>query len=91
MKPAEKVEDKVDDMFVETPEDCIANIKDKVLNLPVMDVNEDNKGYYVPKLNEVINGQYKVLSVCGKGVFSTVIKVLDMNIDKEFAIKVISH
>jgi len=75
-------------MFDETPEDCFVENKEQVLNLHVIDVYEDTKGYFVPKLNEILNSQYRIISICGKGVFSTVVKVVDINSNSEYAIKV---
>jgi len=76
-------------MFVETPEDCLVENKEHIININSIDVYDDTKGYFVPKQNEILNSQYKVLSICGKGVFSNVLKVVDINSNVEYAIKVI--
>mmetsp|Transcript_12625 Transcript_12625/g.12438 ORF Transcript_12625/g.12438 Transcript_12625/m.12438 type:complete len:101 (+) Transcript_12625:32-334(+) len=51
----------------------------------------DVMGYYQPKSGEVIKDKYKVLSIAGKGVFSCVVKALDITSPqpKEVAIKII--
>ena len=43
----------------------------------------DNEGYYLPKSGEIIQGKYKVLSVAGKGVFSCVVKAVEITKDQE--------
>lgn len=82
-------EEKVPDMFTETPVDDIDPEKKK--NLNIFKYNEDNTGYYSPKLGEIINSQYKVTGYCGKGIFSTVVKVVDINNNHEFAIKIVRN
>jgi hypothetical protein len=80
----------IPDMFTETPDDDIpTEAKDKVLNLPAFDMTQDNRGYFIPRVNEMLNSQYKITAVCGKGVFSTVVKVIDINTNIEYAVKVI--
>eukprot|EP00347_Sterkiella_histriomuscorum_P018165 403346545 len=53
----------------------------------------DVEGYYLPKVGELIRGKYKVSGIAGKGVFSCVVKALDINpVKKEYelvAIKII--
>ena len=52
----------------------------------------DNEGYYLPKNGEIIHGKYKVLSVAGKGVFSCVVKAIELGKDpskaQTFVIKI---
>ena len=80
----------IQDMFTETPDDDIfSEAKDMVLNLPAFDISQDNRGYFIPRVNEMLNSHYKITAICGKGVFSTVVKVLDINTNVEYAIKVI--
>lgn len=77
-------------MFTETPDDDLTNNnKDKILNLPAFDISQDNRGYFIPRVNEMLNPQYKITAVCGRGVFSTVVKVVDINSNIEYAVKVI--
>lgn len=77
----------------------ISNIENKkyesnlIIELPCLDAMESNEGYYIPKINEIING-YKVLDLIGKGVFSSVLSVLKLNdSDKEtvYAMKIIRN
>ena len=76
-------------MFCETPVDDIDPEKQKNFNF--LNYNEDNTGYYTPKLGEIINSQYKVIGLCGKGIFSTVVKVVDLNSSHEYAIKIVRN
>ena len=82
-----KAGEKTPDMFVETPVEDGEN--KKILNLPVFESYEDTTGYYTPKLGEIINEQYRVTGICGKGIFSTVVKVIDITSNLEYAIKII--
>ncbi|KAH7649302.1 hypothetical protein FG379_002475 [Cryptosporidium bovis] len=51
---------------------------------------EDDEGYYVSYIGEVIGNKYKVCSnSIGKGVFSSVIKCTNLNTRNEVAIKII--
>lgn len=82
-----KVEVGTPDIFASTPVDEVNNNK---LNLPAFDINENTAGYYVPTMNEVLVNRYKITGVCGKGIFSTVVKVADTaNSDKNLACKMI--
>jgi len=85
----ENDEEKVPDMFAETPVDDIDPNKKKSLN--IFSYNEDNTGYYNPKLGEIINNQYKVTGICGKGIFSTVVKAIDIISNNEYAIKIVRN
>jgi serine/threonine-protein kinase PRP4 len=38
----------------------------------------DVEGYYQPKVGEMINQRFKVKGIAGKGVFSCVVKALDV-------------
>jgi hypothetical protein len=79
--------EKTPDMFVETPVDM--DTDKKIINLPVFDSYEDTTGYYTPKIGELINDKYKVIGLCGKGIFSTVVKVVDITTNLEYAIKIV--
>lgn len=80
--------DKTPDMFAGTPVEDTTELK-IILNLPLFDSYEDTTGYYTPKLGEIINNQYKVIGLCGKGIFSTVVKVIDITSNIEYAIKIV--
>eukprot|EP00953_Heterococcus_sp_UTEX-ZZ885_P017354 9711-Heterococcus_DN1.PRE.1 len=58
---------------------------------PTLQANwTDGDGYYRTRVGEVIEGRYKVLGTIGQGVFSTVLKCLDMKEGgKEVALKMI--
>lgn len=86
----------ISDMFKIEDSDDERDNKDKdknlILNLPCIDAFEDNEGYYIPKINEIINQKYKVISVIGKGVFSCVIGVININDPtQEYALKIIRN
>jgi len=52
---------------------------------------DDKEGYYAHRVGDVLNDRYKVLGSYGKGVFSTVVRCLDMKaatVGQEVAIKV---
>lgn len=85
----EDEEEKVPDMFAETPVDDIDPNKKKSLN--IFTYNEDHTGYYTPKLGEILNNQYKVTGICGKGIFSTVVKAIDIISNHEYAIKIVRN
>jgi serine/threonine protein kinase len=74
-------------MFAQTPEDQLAGEPKKVLNQPSM--LEDATGYYTPQQDEILYEKYKVIGFCGKGIFSNVVKVVDINNKKEYAVKII--
>jgi len=63
------------------------------------DINIDSEGYYQPKVGEIINpsssinfddedikskpGQYKIIGIAGKGVFSSVVKAENLNVKED--------
>lgn len=49
----------------------------------------DIEGYYIPKTDEVIGEKYKVVSIAGKGVFSCVLKAINISTSETVAIKII--
>ncbi len=71
------------DMFAQTPTDNL-NIQKRLVNS-----DKEESGYYNPELNEVLNRHYQITGFCGKGIFSNVVRVVDINNNKEFAIKII--
>ncbi len=77
-------------MFSETPTDNLNSANKKNLNLLTDLESSDTTGYYTSKLNEIINEKYKIIGMCGKGIFSTVVKVVDFN-NREFALKIIRN
>jgi len=50
---------------------------------------DDNEGYYKAKIGEVMAGRYLVVEdMCGKGVFSNVVKAKDQHDNSQVAIKI---
>jgi serine/threonine-protein kinase PRP4 len=76
------------DMFAGTPVEDTSEQR-KILNLPLFDSYEDTTGYYTPKMGEIINSRYRVIGLCGKGIFSTVAKVIDITSNIEYAVKIV--
>ncbi|EZG55161.1 putative serine/threonine protein kinase [Gregarina niphandrodes] len=59
-------------------------------NLRAADGYQDNEGYYVASVGEIIGERYKVLSgLCGKGVFSSVLRGQNISTGEMVAIKCI--
>ena len=50
---------------------------------------DDEEKYYVPIKDEIINKNYKIINILGKGVYGIVIKVLNLKTKKEEALKII--
>lgn len=80
------------DMFGDDPiEETLARKeKSQPINLSFYNQKE-SIGYYIPQLNEIIYSKYKVIGLCGKGVFSSVVKVLDIINNIEYALKIIRN
>jgi serine/threonine-protein kinase PRP4 len=53
-----------------------------------VELKTDREGYYCPRLGEVLGKKYRVISVYGRGVFSTVVKATDLKTEETVAIKV---
>lgn len=91
-KKSEKFDDTespFEDIFSSSP----VKKKEEIKKVDKLDLGITNKtesiGYYIPKLNDLINNRYKVTGVCGKGAFSSVVKVVDIISNIEYALKVI--
>ncbi|KAH8738587.1 hypothetical protein FG386_002002 [Cryptosporidium ryanae] len=90
--------EKTDDMF-DSGEDNSGNIEENEERNTQFPSNpkyegrlecEDEEGYYVSYIGEVIGNKYKVCSnSIGKGVFSSVVKCINLNTKSEVAIKII--
>ena len=56
-------------------------------------ISVDPEGYYIPRIGELIQNKYRVVSIAGKGVFSCVIKAETVDINSStqrlVAIKII--
>jgi len=67
----------------------IANVKGQVLEKGMLDDWDDAEGYYKIILGELLDHKrYQIQSVLGKGVFSAVVRALDVQLNKQVAIKV---
>lgn len=82
------------DMFGDDPieEKQHRNKKNNTQTINLSFYNQkESIGYYIPQLNEIIYSKYKVIGLCGKGVFSSVVKVLDFFNNIEYALKIIRN
>ena len=52
---------------------------------------DDEEGYYLTRIGEVLDGQYQVIRMTGKGVFSTVVIGHHVETSEDFAIKIIRN
>jgi serine/threonine-protein kinase PRP4 len=92
-----------DDMFAEaTPQnkshgglDEIAKAvpipQAKELDIGMLDNWDDPEGYYKVILGELLNGRYHVQASLGKGMFSGVVRAMDVTSKKLVAIKIIRN
>lgn len=76
-----------EDIFASTPKKKRKKEENK-LDLGLQ-TKKESIGYYIPKLNDIIINKYKVTGLCGKGIFSSVVKVVDIKSNKEYALKVL--
>ncbi|KAL7747643.1 U4/U6 small nuclear ribonucleoprotein prp4 [Sorochytrium milnesiophthora] len=84
----------VDDIFAEQPALSAAKAipgSAVVAHLAHADNWDDSEGYYRVVIGEMLEQRYRVLSILGKGVFSTVVRAMDTQEHKEVAIKFIRH
>jgi len=94
-------DDDIDDMFADTPEDKkkdgaaggkkITAGGEKKKKQAVLLNRADEEGYYRPNIGEIFNGRYQVIAKCGSGVFSNVVKVIDIQTTNEYAVKIIRN
>lgn len=95
-KPREtKVQDELD-MFSDSPADKdVDGVGVAHATTGLRDSWDDVEGYYIFQVGEVLDQRYKVTSAHGKGVFSTVLRAIDLEAEprgiqtSEVAIKVI--
>ena len=91
---AEKSNDGFDMFSDEVEESAIQGNEDAVDEAALMDRGDnydDKEGYFAHRVGDVLNERYKVLGSYGKGVFSTVVRCLDLKastVGYEVAIKV---
>jgi len=70
------------DMFndeVEAPEGLAEEAVDEAAMMDRGDNYDDKEGYYAHRIGDVLSERYKVISSAGKGVFSTVVRCVDMH------------
>lgn len=96
-------DDDDDDMFAEVPtpgtkpktsEDVAKAVpipQAKELDIGMLDNWDDIEGYYKIILGELLNGRYHVQANLGKGMFSGVVRAMDMTTKKLVAIKLIRN
>lgn len=96
-------DDDDDDMFAEDPapgarpkaSDDVAKAvpipQAKELDIGMLDNWDDIEGYYKIILGELLNGRYHVQANLGKGMFSGVVRAMDMTTKKLVAIKLIRN
>jgi serine/threonine-protein kinase PRP4 len=94
-----------DDMFAEdpvpngkhhtaTPDDVAKAVpipQAKELDIGMLDNWDDIEGYYKVILGELLNGRYHVQANLGKGMFSGVVRAMDVTTKKLVAIKLIRN
>ncbi|KAH8583516.1 kinase domain-containing [Cryptosporidium sp. chipmunk genotype I] len=84
--------EEIDDIFASDTEQSISKVN-KSLGNPSYNKRlecDDEDGYYVSYIGEIIGNRYKVSSnSTGKGMFSSVVKCVDMETQNEVAIKII--
>jgi hypothetical protein len=78
------------DMFEFSDTNDEHNKKKNVIDLGLTSKNE-SIGYYIPQVNEIIYNKYKVIGLCGKGIFSSVFKVQDIQTNKLYSLKMIRN
>ena len=78
------------DMFEFSDTNDEHNKKKNVIDLGLTSKNE-SIGYYIPQVNEIIYNRYKVIGLCGKGIFSSVFKVQDIQTNKLYSLKMIRN
>ncbi|KAF7459446.1 Serine/threonine-protein kinase [Cryptosporidium felis] len=90
-EPRDRDFGEIEDMFASDPDEAYSK-NTKLPDNPVFKRLEcdDEEGYYVSYIGEIIGDRYKVSSnSTGKGVFSSVVRCLDMETRNEVAIKII--
>lgn len=56
-----------------------------------LSTKNESIGYYIPKIGELIQNKYKIVGLCGKGIFSSVVKVVDITSNIGYALKIIRN
>ena len=84
--PNNKLEENVDQVTKAVP---IPQAKE--LDIGMLDNWDDPEGYYKVILGELLNGRYHVQASLGKGMFSGVVRAMDVTSKKLVAIKLIRN
>jgi serine/threonine-protein kinase PRP4 len=98
-------DDDDDDMFADEPvpndspadqvnEDAAKAVpipQAKILDIGMLDNWDDSEGYYKIILGEKLDNRYHVQANLGKGMFSGVVRAMDMTTNKLVAIKLIRN
>jgi serine/threonine-protein kinase PRP4 len=84
--PNNKLQDNVDEIAKAVP---IPQAKE--LDIGMLDNWDDPEGYYKVILGELLNGRYHVQANLGKGMFSGVVRAMDVTSKKLVAIKLIRN
>ncbi|EPY51341.1 CMGC/DYRK/PRP4 protein kinase Prp4 [Schizosaccharomyces cryophilus OY26] len=94
----ENEDDEEDDMFADTPSPSLKKRKTEKKPSTVkrslagmQDTWDDIEGYYKVILMEELDSRYVVQSNLGKGMFSSVVNVMDQKTKASFAIKIIRN
>ena len=67
------------------PVDAEAQAKGGILE------GDDKDGYYKMRIGEILNGRYQVQSTLGRGMFSNVVRAVDVTNKKHIAIKIMRN
>lgn len=97
--PAAAGIDELDDMFSDTPVHASAPQPAAVTAAPEFDAEadanadnwDDGEGYFITRIGEVLGRRYKCREAIGKGVYSTVLRALDMETGSLVAIKLVRN
>lgn len=84
-------EDDDDDMFAEQPAQKSTTTAARTLDQGMMDNWDDAEGYYLTTLREKIDDRYEVTANLGRGMFASVIRAIDIKVNKPVAIKIIRN
>lgn len=93
---AEGLPDGDDDMFADLPEEFNAATSKvagsaRQLDETVLDSWADTEGYYRIMIGELLDEQYAVSSILGKGVFASVVRAVDQSTGEAVAVKIVRH
>eukprot|EP01117_Protostelium_nocturnum_P009835 TRINITY_DN3505_c3_g1_i5.p1 TRINITY_DN3505_c3_g1~~TRINITY_DN3505_c3_g1_i5.p1 ORF type:complete len:640 (+),score=297.15 TRINITY_DN3505_c3_g1_i5:166-2085(+) len=96
-KEKEKEEKHLDefDMFGQSPMNENFEMKMQEANYSSAanhsEVTDDAEGYYCYSVGEVLKGKYRITGNFGKGVFSTVLRAVEIGSDRKVAVKILRN